>query len=376
MLNTKAVKLLALFLAVFLIVISGCGKKDEGPVNGDKTVPVVVQEAKKEDISARTVITGKVAPLSEVIIVPKIPGKVAQVPVDVGSRVKKGDLLVKLDTTDLEISLSAAVNGLENAKLTHNQAVLNYNNAKANYERMRSLYDEGAVSKQQLEQAELAYNLARDAMNAPVVATAQNQIDNIRNQIANATITSPINGEVAARNIDPGEMASPSSPQPIMTVVNIDKVYIEATVAESDIALIKAGQEVSVKVDAAGGSFQGVVKILSPVANPQTKGYSIKIEMENPERKLKPGMFAEIQLVTKNREDTVVIPKEALVNRGSDKIIYVVRDNVAEERTVATGIETDDKVEIVQGLSAGEKYVVEGQHSLFDKARVTMRSAK
>jgi len=375
MIYSRIVKILAILtLIVFIPAASGCGKKDAANNNEDNTIPVTVSTAKKENISSKTVVTGKVIPLSEVAIIPKIqlPMKALQVTADVGSRVKKGELLVKLDTTDLEISLSQAVNGLQNSRLTHNQAILNYNNAKSNYERMKALYEEGAISKQQLEQAELSYNLAKDSMNQPIVGSAQNQVDSIRNQIANATITSPIDGEIALRNIDPGEMASPS--QPVMTVVNIDKVYIEGTVAESDIALVKEGQEVAVRVDAAGSMFTGVVKTLSPVANQMTKGYPIKVEIENEDHKLKPGMFAEIQLVTRSREDTLVIQKEALVTRGSDKALYIVKNNVVEERKVKTGIEEGDLVEITDGLKEGEKFVIEGQQSLFDRARVTVKS--
>lgn len=206
----------------------------------------------------------------------------------------------------------------------------------------------------------------------PTEASAQNDVANIRNQIANTSITSPIDGEVAARNIDPGEMASPT--QPVMTVVNIDKVFVEGTVAESDIALVKEGQKVLVNVEAAGGKFEGVVKTLSPVANAQTKGYPVKIEITNGDRKLKPGMFAEIQLTTRNKDNAVIVPKDALITRGADKILYVVQGDAVEERIIQTGIESDNQVEIVQGLKTGDQYVTEGQQSLFDKAKVTIKT--
>ncbi|MDT3700859.1 MAG: efflux RND transporter periplasmic adaptor subunit [Thermincola sp.] len=361
------------FLATALFLFVGCGQKTETPVEEAKVLPVAVDTAKVQSISAKTVITGKVTPVSEVIIVPKLGGKVIQVPVDVGTRVKAGQLLVKIDSTDLEISLSKAANGLQNAKLSHNQAVLNYNNAKANYDRYKALFSDGAISQRDLEQAQLAYELARETMNMPAQATAQNDIANIKNQIANTTIVSPIDGEVAARNIDPGELAGPT--QPVITVVNIDKVYVEGTVAESDIARVKEGQEVTVTIEAAGGKFAGVVKSISPVANAQSRGYPVKIEIANSDHKLKPGMFAELQLVTQNKDNTLVIPKESLVTRGSDRILYVIKGETVEERTVQTGIESDDKIEITQGLTVGEQYVTEGQQSLYDQAKITLRTA-
>ena len=359
-------------LASALFLFAGCGQKTETPVDAAKVLPVTAAAAKTGSISAKTVITGKVTPTSEVVVVPKLGGKVMQVTVDVGTKVKKGQLLVKIDTTDLELNLSKASNGLQSARLNHDQAVLNYNNAKANYERNKVLFSQGAISEKDLEQSQLAYNLAQETMNMPAEASAQNDVANIRNQIANTSITSPIDGEVAARNTDPGEMASPT--QPVVTVVNIDKVFVEGTVAESDIALVKEGQKVSVNVEAAGGKFEGVVKTLSPVANAQTKGYPVKIEITNGDRKLKPGMFAEIQLVTKNKDNALIVPKDALITRGTDKILYVVKGDAVEERIVLTGIESDNQVEIVQGLKTGDRYVTEGQQSLFDKAKVTIRT--
>lgn len=343
----KAAKLLLAVVLIFVTLgYAGCGKKDNNANVEQKNISVTVSEAKKQEISAKTVITGKITPLSEVVIVPKISGKAAEVPVDVSTRVKKGDLLVKLDTTDLEISLSGAV--------------LNYTNAKSNYERMKSLYSEGGVSKEHLEQAELAYSLAK------------NQTESIRNQISNATITSPIDGEVAGRSIDPGEMATPG--QPVMTVVNIDKVCVEGAVAERDIALVNEGQNVKVRIDSAGGTFEGVIQTLSPVADAMTKGYPVKVEINNPGHKLKPGMFAEIELVTGSTADAIVVPKEALVTRGADKVLYVIKGDLVEERRVKTGIESEDRVEITSGLAAGEKFVIEGQQSLFNQAKVTVRT--
>lgn len=371
---TSKAKLITAALLTVVLVSSGCGKKDAETVVTDKPVPITVSQGSLESIANNTTISGKVAPLSEVAIIPKTPGKVAQVPVDVGIRVKKGNLLAKLDTTDLEINLSSALSGLQNAKITQNQAVLNYNNAKANYERMKTLYKDGAISLQQLEQAELSFNLASDAKKAPAVPIAQSQIDAIRNQISNATITSPIDGEIATRSIDPGEMASTA--QPIMTVVNIDTVLVEATVAEGDIGLVSKGQKVSVKVDAAGGVFEGTITLLSPVADAKTKGYPVKVEIQNPGHKLKPGMFAEIEITTQNKKDALVVPKEVLVTRGSSKVLFVIENNVAVERRVETGIEEGDKVEITKGLKPGEKFAIEGQQSLFDKAKVTVKSTK
>lgn len=368
--------LTAVLLVAALVLAAGCGKKDADTGNSqDKVeVPVSVEEVRTGSISSTTTITGKVTPLAEINVVPKTGGKVAQVLVDVGSKVKQGQVLVRLDTAELDAQLKQATAALELARSSNAQNQLRLQDAQNNLNRMQALYNEGAISKQQYETALLQYNLTKNTDTGAQVKQAQANVELIRTQISNAIITAPQDGEISARLVDPGEMAGPGVP--VVTLVNTAKVYIEGVVAERDISLVKIGQQVDVKVEAAGGAFKGVVETVSPAADPRSKGYPLKVALTNPDSKLKPGMFGEIRLVTGQKDDVVVIPKEVVVDRGAGKVVFVVKGGMAEERKITLGMESGDRVEVVDGIKAGEKLVVAGQTSLTDKSPVKVQEEK
>lgn len=368
--------LTAVLLVAALVLAAGCGKKDADTGNSqDKVeVPVSVEEVRTGSISSTTAITGKVTPLAEINVVPKTGGKVVQVLVDVGSKVKQGQVLVRLDTAELDAQLKQATAALELARSSNAQNQLRLQDAQNNLNRMQALYNEGAISKQQYETALLQYNLTKNTDTGAQVKQAQANVELIRTQISNAIITAPQDGEISARLVDPGEMAGPGVP--VVTLVNTAKVYIEGVVAERDISLVKIGRQVDVKVEAAGGAFKGVVETVSPAADPRSKGYPLKVALTNPDSKLKPGMFGEIRLVTGQKDDVVVIPKEVVVDRGAGKVVFVVKGGMAEERKITLGMESGDRVEVVDGIKAGEKLVVAGQTSLTDKSPVKVQEEK
>ncbi len=356
------------------ILVSGCGSKGNLPANDEpKAVPVSTVKVDKADISTKTVITGKITPSSEVMIVPKVGGKVTKVTVDVGSRVRKGDLLVQLDTTELNAQLRQAQAAVQLQRESAVQNDIRLQDARNNLTRMESLYKQGAISKQSYESALLQYNLLVNTPTQASVQSAQANVDYIKAQIANATITSPVNGEVSVKSIEVGELAGPTSP--VITIVDTSKVYVEGVVTENDIPYVKQGQKVKIEIDALGTqSFEGTVTAISPAADPKTKGYQIKVEVPNADGKVKPGMFAEISITTQSKNGVVVVPKEALVSRGDKKYVYVVKDGLAVETEVVTGLEDDTKCEVVKGLNAGDQVVTLGQNSLSDKMKVEVKN--
>jgi RND family efflux transporter MFP subunit len=368
--------LTAVLLVAALVLAAGCGRKDAETEAGQDVaeVPVSVEEVRTGSISSTTTITGKVTPLAEINVVPKTGGKVAQVLVDVGSKVKQGQVLVRLDTAELDAQLKQAMAALELARSSDTQNRYRLQDAQNNLNRMQALYNEGAISRQQYETALLQYNLTKSTDTGAQVKQAQANVELIGTQISNAVITAPQDGEISARLAEPGEMAGPGAP--VVILVNTNKVYIEGVVAERDVALVKKGQQVDVQVDAAGGAFKGVIETVSPAADPRSKGYPLKVALTNPDSKLKPGMFGEVRLVTGRKDNVVVITKEAVVDRGAGKIVYVVKDGKAEERKIAPGMESGDRVEVTDGIKAGEMLVVAGQTSLTDKSPVKVQEEK
>lgn len=352
------------------------------PAQGEEQVtPVIAEKVQKGELASVIEVSGKVAASKEVSLVPKMGGKVTQLKAHMGQRVKTGDLLVLLDDTDIQAQISLHEASVAVAEAGQQQAVIAYQEALKNLERMKTLYAEGAVSKKQLEDAENAYARAKSTYNpdsgssqtAAQLRQAQAQLEAAKINLANTRITAPIDGIVASVNIELGEMASPSAP--LLTIVNTDQMIVEGNLAESEVNLAKVGDKVKVYVSSASDeSFVGVVENVSPTANSTSKAYPIKVKIENSNQLLKGGMTAEVQMTAEEKEDVIIIPKEAVIDKGENFVVYVVKDNKARERIVDIGLATDAKAEITKGLEVGEQVVVSGQRYLSDGVKVKLET--
>jgi len=338
--------------------LTACGS-EKAPQEGENSLEaqaVLVDAApvEKGDIASISTVNGKIAANIEVSIVPKMPGKVAEVLFDVGDRVHKGDVLVRLEAGELRAQLKQAEAGLEKARAS-------FADAKKNFERMQSLYEQGAVSQQQLEAAQTQLTMGNPD-------SAEAAVELIRTQLENTVIVSPVDGIVAARNVEIGEMAGQV---PVMTIVDIDQVTVETTVTEAEVNKLNAGQTVDVVVSAVQAQpFKGVIASISPAADARSSAFPVKVKIPNPEHRLKPGMFAEVKLALEIRKEAVIIPKEALVGTGENQSVFIVKDNKALQKKVTTGISDDTRVEVVSGISAGEMVVTKGQLKLQDQTPV------
>lgn len=377
---------IALIAAVGLIILaiawgSISKNKDVSATQDEEVTPVKIVKAAKSELASTLKISGKVAASKEVTIVPKSGGKATEVRVEVGQKVKQGELLIALDDADIRAQIKVNEAALQVSKAGQQQAVIAYQEAQANLERMKALFAEGAISKSQLEDAENA--LARAAASytpdsggtqtAAQIKQAEAQLEAARINLQNTKITSPIDGVVAAKNIEPGEMAAPGSP--VLTIADMDQMVVEGNLAESEVNFAKVGDEVKVYVTSANKEhFRGYIENVSPIADPVTKAYSIKIRIENGSQLLKGGMAAEIHMTAEARDDVLVLPREALLDQGDRQVVYVIDGNKAQERAVTLGLTTDDMAEIVSGLKAGEQVVVSGQQFLTDGTKVTVES--
>lgn len=406
----QAIALTALFLAALLI--SGCGSKAGGNPGEERPgegIAVTAAVAGQGRLGGKTVVSGKLEAVESANVVPKMSGKVAAVTVDVGSKVTAGKLLVSLDAPELaaaaelaEANLSKAKNadlpslrnqtetGAVNARAALENARINLTNAEADYNRMKELFSAGAVPKQQLEQAEKGYNLAKTALETAQnnLQVAESNIDIITNNTipetirlfeaqlnqarvnyANSKITAPISGVVTARNINPGEMASVT--QPVLTIVNLDKLVVQAAIAEDQINNLSSGQKVEVKIGAVSDEpFQGIVSNIALAASPVTKAYQVKIQVPNPRHLLKPGMFAEVKLDGGAKEG-LLVPRRAL---SKENEVWVVSQGVARKREVIAGESDGENTIINSGLAAGEEVVTSGQEFLTDGAAVSIQN--
>jgi len=341
---------------LFCAVLAGCGATDATVEQKDQAIAVSVVSAALQDIQTTAMIKGTIAGQTEVTIIPKIAGVVETVEVAVGDTVKENQVLFTLQTKELRAQLAQAQAAYKMSKSAYDDAV-------RTYERMKTLYDEGAISLSQLEQAQLGVNASSTESAAAAVQLLQLQLDN-------AVIKSPIDGIVASLNVTVGEIASQQVASAV--VVNIDKVKLDAEVSEANVNKVTPGQEVKVVVAAAGTeAFSGVITTVAPAASALSKAYPVTITIDNPERLLKSGMFAEADISTEKRAQVLAVPQSALVS-GEETAVYIIKDEKAHLAKITPGLENEEWLEVIDGISLGDQVVTRGQHLLYEGASVTV----
>lgn len=331
------------------LLLGGCGGGDvQSEV--ERGTAVEVATAATGSIVDETVVRGNVSATDDVYVVPKAQGVVRSVNVQVGDYVTKDQSLCQIDTVDLQTSLALV-------QSQYNTLYSSYQTAVKNLERYQALYNEGAVSLAQLEQAESSVtSLGLDSVRL--------QVQSVQDQINNCNVKSTISGIVAEINVNPGDMAGSSY---VARIVDIDKVKLTANVTETLVSCLSLGQELPVYIESASSEpFVGVVTAI-PVAANQTMTYPVEITIGNPDHTIMAGMFAEVDVVKSEVHDSLIIPKSAV---DSSNTVYVLDGDIARAVTVETGMSDDDNIEVISGLNEGDVVVSAGAYLLEDGSKV------
>jgi RND family efflux transporter MFP subunit len=328
--------------AVILFVLFGAYRivsnrlEDKGIVSSD-AINIKVTTAAITTLENTSPLTGRLEPVEEVTIIPKAMGEVTAVYVELGQKVTAGTVLFELDKTQIATS--------------YNQAKAAYTDAQTNLNRMEALYKEGAVSLQQYEQAKTAYTVAKESYTAA------------SDGMGNHTVTSPIDGYVTSINVDAGGIASQS--MPAATIANIDKLEIDTNISEAVINKIKVSDKVDVIVSSVSDKpFPGTVTALSPAPAAGSLTYPMKVTLDNGNAEIKPGMFAEVIIVSDRTSDVIALPSGAVLIKSGKTVVAAIEDGKIVFRDVVVGVDNGELAEIKSGVKAGDTIVVEGQYYL------------
>ncbi|MFF2528417.1 efflux RND transporter periplasmic adaptor subunit [Brevibacillus sp. NPDC058079] len=370
--------------------------------------PVQVETVATGTVVSDSGLTAKLAPSEEVQVSPKMGGKISSLPVKLGQYVTKGQVLFKLDEKDLvngvkqaeaaynvsKASLnqagSSSDQGLVQAKNSLKQAETALQDAKVNQQRMQQLFSQGAISAQQMEQAnsqlttaQTSYDNAQQGVQSAgqktsvqvseaSVQQAQVSLQNAREQLANATVTSPINGYISSVNGAVGQMAGQ---QPVVVVVNTNPLLVKANLSEADITKVKVGTTVKVNVQSTGKTIDAKVTAMSPVMDTNLKAYPVEITIPNPSNELKSDMVVNVTFpsVGESGATSIVVTRGAVFDRDGKQYVFKLEGDIAKQVEVTTGKSSSDQIEILTGLSAGDKIVVKGQTLLQDGGKVTIQ---
>lgn len=339
-----------------------CG--DTARENTSKNTPAVevsVETPSKSNKSFQT-FSGKIAAAENATLSTRNMGYVTRVSAKVGDKVKKGELLIAINNTDLQAKRAQV-----NARIT--EATAAFNNAERDYERFKALFEENSATQKEMDDISARYEMAKARLEA-----ARQQKNEINAQFAYSNITAPFSGVITAKNVEVGDMANPG--MPLLQMEAPGNFEVRASVPESEIASVKHGTEVDVLVKSSGENLKGRVSEISTSASNSGGQYLVKIALGETGDAVYSGMYASVHFPTSAGEskDVVLIPASVLVTRGDLHGIYTPsQQNTAILRWIRLGRRFGDKVEVLSGLGAGEPYIASAEGKLYNGAKLEIK---
>ena len=327
-------------LALSLAACSGGGQDQQAPAEAG--TPATVMTIASDVMPEVYVTTGSISSENRVDIASRVMGFIRSINVHEGQSVKKGDLLVSIDSEDIRAHLREAQAALAQAQARAAEA-------KADFERYSALHAQQAVTEREYQQIALKNQIAQKGLHAAQAGLAQAQA-----QIQYAEITAPISGVVVAKHKDSGDMANPG--EPILAIEDPSEIILRTYVKEQQVNRIHVGDTVMVSVEALNQNIEGHITQIVPSGDPTTHSYLVKAALGQVPG-LKAGMFADVQFQT-GQTQGIMIPRSAIVMRSDIPGVYMVEaDNSVHFRMIRTGRTWGDRVEVLSGLSAGERIV-------------------
>jgi RND family efflux transporter MFP subunit len=365
--------------AALAIGLLGCAPK-YAPRISVKTAP-----AHPGRIVRTVEFSGVLVPNHTVNIFAKMAGIATTVTADVGNRVTAGQLLVQIDTRELNAQLAvaeAAAAGVGDqavqVKSGTETARLNLEMAQRSYERTKTLLDTKVVTRSQLDDAQTKLDLAKTAFDnsnrqyqtitGSGLAQAEAQVNFIKVQISNSTITSPISGIVTNRNINPGEITSMSTP--LLSIADVATLKLQGNVSQDDVVRIPVGGRVNVVVDALStNSYVGRVEQVGPIAAATGQYFPVVVSLKN-DGKLLAGMTAKASFTWTGGEG-ILIPLSAVADSQDGRAsVFVVSEGRVHAKNVDLGPRSDSEVQVISGLAASETVAISNVSALVDGMEV------
>jgi HlyD family secretion protein len=373
-----AAVVIAFGLWMYLKPASGDGAAPDaagGPAGGGgrgaggfrPTMTVEVTTARRLAVAERVMVVGSLIGAATVAVVPKVSGRLESVTVRLGDPVRRGQVLATLEDRELREQVRQTEASLEVSKATVRQREADLKNAQSNLERSSNLYKRSLIARQALDDAEARNDaaLAQVDLSRAQGAQAAARLEELRINLSNTRILSPVDGFVGSRGLDPGAFVGTNSS--FLSVVDIHFVRLVANLVERDLRRIVIDMPANVEVDAYPGEvFKGRVARLAPVLDPATRTAQMEVEVPNPTARLKPGMYARVQFVVAERADALTVPRNALVDLEGARGVFLADGKTARFTPVKTGIVDGEAVEITEGLTDGATVITLGAASLRD----------
>ena len=384
---------------MLLNAIMQVGCKRTPPANsaaasGSPTTTLQTAAIETEIVSPQTIAgiipaTGKIlVPENSVAVIgPVNEGRIVRLYAGQGTRVRKGQKLADLESADIDQAEADYLKALADYENAVRSSAAEVKLAQESYDRNKLLFEQSITAGKNLQSAEHDLEVAKanreNSVNGTKAAlTAARRhllilglndatIDALTKKTdlaATFSLNSPIDGIVVERNATVG--ASVGTDANVFKIIDLSHVWIDADVFEKDLPRVRTGQDVKLTVTAFPQStFSGKVILINSVVDPDTRTVKVRTEVANPDGRLKPDMFANVQIITEVNRAAISIPQSAVLNDEGKSIVFVAEGDRYDKRQVQPGIQNNDRVEIVDGLKAGDKVVVKGNYLLLQKSK-------
>jgi RND family efflux transporter MFP subunit len=339
----KKLILSAIIIIIGLMFIS-CAKKSGTKETNEKKLSIIkANNIEGKEFRELYKVVGIVKPYASAKISSEEGGLITYLKKDKGDYVYRGEVLVRLKKD------------VDNA--VYEQALAQYNLAKENFERIERLYNDNAATEQQYMNTKLQLEVALKS------------VDLYKTRLSKGYVSSPISGIIDAKLMNRGEMTSPG--MPILSIVDISRVKINAGIPERFLEKLKTGKKVKITFDALpDDEFEGEISYISPTLNSQSKTIEIEIVIINSGRKIKPEMSANVELTVLELKDAIVLQQDLIIDNGDEKFVFILEGDIAKKRIVKTGANEGNDVLVTEGLNEGDKIIYEGFGTLADGDKV------
>ena len=374
-------------LALILLGAAGCDNDQSAkavPNGGSEPRQVRVVPAAEIEAARMVSASGTLAADDQFVLGTKVIGRLGEISVDLGSRVKKGQTIARIDPSDYRLRVEQADAALQQSRVrlgltpsgnndqvnieqtaTVRQAAAVLKEARLSHDRMLELWDRKLIARAELDtavsQLAVAEGRYQDALEEvrnrqAVLVQRRSELEIARQQLADTAIVSPIDGAVSERQAAVGQYLPAGAP--VVTLVRTHPLRLRLPVPEREAGLVRTGQIVHLSVEGDPDKYQGRVARLSPAIAESSRTLMIEAEVPNHQGVLRPGSFAKAEIVIESGQRVVTVPQDAIVTfAGIEKVLTVAKGTAVEKR-VRTGRRIDDRVEIIEGIAAGDEVVV------------------